>query len=523
VASPRVGLRERLTRPTLGELWTFLAVALPALGALVAPMSAVDLAFQLRAGGAILGGQGIPTVDTWTFTVAATPWHDQQWLAQVFLAAAFSAAGWSGLAILRAALVALAFGLLLATIRVRAPSLGPRTAALLVIAAFIVAAPALALRPQLIAIVLFGATLLVLAARHQHPRRLWLLPILAAVWANVHGSFPLVILLTGLAWLEDLAVGFSDLDLTPRRQLALGAAVAAAAATLLNPAGFGVWSYAVSVATNSTITSRVSEWRPPSPTTPSGFLFFASLIGVTLFVGVAFARREVGRWRPSWPMAMLIARPPSVLSLTLLLFAVLGITSGRGVAWWPFVAAATVAALLEVRSTARVAAAANAVIERKEPERRSRLNAFIAGLLLLAGLAILPIWRPIGAAGAPIGLLTEAPQGIAAELASGRVSGTNVWNPQLWGSWLELTASSVKVATDSRIELFPAEIWDQADQVASAQGAWRDILDRYNVDVVVTAAKPEGPLDRALAGTTGWTLEYRDPDGSIWVHAPPAR
>ena len=520
--SPGLGpdMAERLVRPSLGELWTFLAVALPALGALVAPISAVDLAFQLRAGAAILAGEGIPTVDTWTFTVAGAPWHDQQWLAQAFLAAVFSAGGWAGLAILRAALVALAFGLLLAAIRTRAPGLGPRTVALLVIGAFIVAAPALALRPQLIAIVLFAATLLVLASRHRHPRRLWLIPILAAVWANVHGSFPLAILLTGLAWLEDLAVGWPDLDLSPRRQLVLGVAVAAAAATLLNPTGFGVWSYAVSVATNSTITARVSEWRPPSPTTPSGFLFIASLIAVTAFLAFAFARREVGRWRPSWPMAILIARPPWVPSLTLFLFAVLGLSSGRGVAWWPFVAAVTVAALLEVRSTAAGSAAADAAVVERPPERRSRLNAVIAAVLMLAGLALLPTWRPIGPAGAPIGLLTEAPQGIAAELASGRVAGTNVWNPQLWGSWLELTAPSVKVATDSRIELFPPELWDEADQVASASGGWPEVLDRYAVDSVVTPAKPESVLDQALAGTPGWTLEYRDADGSIWVRAP---
>jgi hypothetical protein len=393
-----------------------------------------------------------------------------------------------------------------------------------VIAAFVVAAPALALRPQVIAIVLFAATLLVLAGRTAHPGRLWLIPVLAALWANVHGSFPLVILLAGLAWLEDLSVGWPHPDLTPRRQLALGAAVAAAAATLLTPTGVGVWSYALSVATNSTITSRVSEWRPPSPATPSGFLFFASLISVTLFLAVAFARREVGRWRPSWPMAMLIARPPWVLSLTLFLFAILGLSSGRGIAWWPLVAAVTVAALLE----ARVSAAQPTVPDPAEApiatppraERRSRLNAVIAVAMLVAAIALLPNWKPTGPAGAPIGLVTEAPQGIAAELASGRIPATNVWNPQVWGSWLELTASTVKVATDSRIELFRPQIWDEADQVASAQGAWRTVLERYGVAVVVTAANPASPLDQALSSNPGWTLEYHDADGSIWVRAP---
>src|ERR1041385_7085056 len=91
--------------PTLGHVWTFLGVFLPALAALLVPMPAVDLAYQLRAGAGILAGQGIPDTDTWTFTVAGTPWLDQQWGAQVLLAGVFDILGWTGLAILRAFLV----------------------------------------------------------------------------------------------------------------------------------------------------------------------------------------------------------------------------------------------------------------------------------------------------------------------------------------------------------------------------------------------------------------------------------
>jgi hypothetical protein len=239
------------------------------------------------------------------------------------------------------------------------------------------------------------------------------------------------------------------------------------------------------------------------------------------FVAVAFARRQAGRWRPSWPLAILIGRPPWVLSLTLVIFAVLGLVSGRGIAWWPLVAAVTVAALLETRASAPQRTGPGSgdatVSTPLRAKRRSRVNAVFGLALLLAAIVLLPVWKPIGSAGAPIGLLTEAPQGIAAELASGRVAGTNVWNPQLWGSWLELTVPAIKVATDSRIELFAPQIWDEADQLASATGAWRDILDRPDADVVITPAKPDGALDRALVSTPGWTLEYRDGDGSIWV------
>ena len=149
-----------ILRPTFGQLWTFLGFALPALAALLVPMPAVDLAYQLRAGADILAGNGIPTVDTWTFTVAGTPWLDQQWGAQVLLAAVFQVGGWTGLAILRAALVGA--GVLAPRADAFAPSAAPQpaSAAIISLLGFVVAAPALALRPQLFAIVLFAATML---------------------------------------------------------------------------------------------------------------------------------------------------------------------------------------------------------------------------------------------------------------------------------------------------------------------------------------------------------------------------
>ena len=72
---------------SLRALWWFLAISLPILASLIAKISTVDLAYQLRAGAEILAMGRIPTTDTWTFTMAGQPWVDQQWAAQVILRA----------------------------------------------------------------------------------------------------------------------------------------------------------------------------------------------------------------------------------------------------------------------------------------------------------------------------------------------------------------------------------------------------------------------------------------------------
>jgi len=483
-------------RPTLADLWTFLAIGLPTLAALLAPMPAVDLAYQLRAAGEILNLGAIPSVDTWTFTIAGAPWTDQQWGAQVVLALVYRVAGWSGLAIVRAGLVALAFGLLLLVVRRRNPALAARWQAMLVLAAFLVAAPALALRPQLFAIVLFAATLLILADRRAHPRRLWLIPILALAWANLHGSFPLVLVVLGIAVLGDL------LDKGEWR-ISVAVTMVSALATLVSPFGLDVWGYVVRLATNPTIGSRVSEWRPPGLTDAPGILFWLSVVAAALAVATLWRQRR------SFPIPAL---------LTLIAFAALGAITGRGLAWWPFAAVFVIAGFIPAGDPQRATALEH---------RPSALNGFVVGLLVVAGIALLPLWRPTGPAGIPLGTLSYAPQGIAnylghivTKLMPGQY---HVWAPQHWGSWLELEAPQFTYAVDSRIELFPAPVWAEYDLVESAADTrlvqppdWETILLTHHIWFVVTEADVDTKLESALRASGSWSVKYSDGEGTIW-------
>ena len=519
-------------------LWRFLAVALPALAGLAAALPAVDLAFGLRAGEQILANGAVPTTDTWTFTAYGQPWLDQQWGAQVLLRLVFAVGGWTGLAILRAALVAVAFGLLLAIVRIRAPRLGSIASTLLVIAAFAVSADALALRAQLFAVVLFVATLLALGVRDRWPRAIWLIPAFTLVWANLHGTFLFAPALCGLAWLADLYDATADARrgslrggwraaLAFHEMLVVGAV--ATLVTIVNPYGPAVWGYVANLTSNPTIASRVSEWRPPSPLTVPGALVWLSVAGVA---ALTIRRVRALLVDPPHPFAPPPTdadgrpvrrsgafRSPHALPwpafLTLVLFGGFALTSGRGTAWWPFVAVFVVAPWIQPE-TAR--------LPRPTPEGLRRINAGIAAAILLVGVALLPIWRPAGAAGVPEGTLTYAPQGIAQHLQPIEgcgLGGGAVWNPQVWGSWLEFAAPCNRYATDSRIELFAPEVWADVDAVESAAPGWDDILARRGVVLVVTDRATDGPLEQALDFASDWTRVYTDADGSIWQKGVP--
>jgi hypothetical protein len=185
---------------------------------------------------------------------------DQQWGAQVILEAVYRVAGWTGLVMFRSALIALIFGCLL-TICLRR-GLGARRAALLTLAAFLLSAVALGLRPQLIGMAIFAVVLLLVTDRRAHPGRLWAIPFLIILWANVHGSFFLGPVVLGLAWL-----GRPRPRAGARRLRSRGCPVAAACHPV-RASG----PYAIGLSTNPAVT-WITEWQPTSMRSSPGIAF----------------------------------------------------------------------------------------------------------------------------------------------------------------------------------------------------------------------------------------------------------
>src|SRR5205823_3423926 len=141
---------------SLPRLWAFVAVALPAIF-FEGHLSSVDLAYHVRAGEIMLRTHALIRTDSLAFTSAGRPWLDQQWGAQVLFAAVYRAGGWAGLAVAKAVIVAVVF--LTVYLACRAAGGGARLAAGLTLGAYLVAGYDLALRPQLLAMALFGLTL----------------------------------------------------------------------------------------------------------------------------------------------------------------------------------------------------------------------------------------------------------------------------------------------------------------------------------------------------------------------------
>jgi hypothetical protein len=390
----------------------------------------------------------------------------------------FDVAGWTGLVLLRAALTALIVG---STVLVaRARGLDDRTAALLALGAFIVAAPAMALRPQLFGMGCFALTLLIVVLRRDRPRLLWLVSVVTVVWANVHGSFVLAPIVLGLAWLEDLH------DRVPRPHRTLVVGVVAAAAACLTPFGPAVWAYAVGLSTDARVTALTTEWQPTSIRDIAGLLFFGSCAALVVLIA------RIGR-RVPWPTLAWLG-----------VFAALGTYAERGVAWWPFAAVAAVAGTIILRATSPALA-----------EGSRRLNAAVAAGIAIVTIALLPVWRPVDAkTNVPAAVLTDAPPGITEALRTLVRPGDRVFNAQRWGSWFEFALPAALYAVDSRIEFIPGDVWSAYEGVMAGVDGWDEQLAGWGASIAVL----EG--DQATIARfeeAGWRPVHADEDGSVLI------
>lgn len=485
----------RIPGLSLAALWQFLAVALPVLGGTLAQMSTVDLAYQVRAGDLMLASGTVLRADQFTFTVAGEPWTNQQWGVGIILALAFGPIGWGGLAVLRAILVGLASGFVLAGARLSGA--GPRAASVLALAGYTAGLPGLGLRAQLFGVVCFAAVLALLAARERHPRATWVIPVVVVAWANLHGSFFLGPAAVAVALLDALRGRRAG-----RRRLAV-ILVLSLAATVVSPFGVDTWSYVVAIGTDTTIAGLVTEWQRTSPFSDVGVLFYGS-IAAAMAVGAAGWRRG---WRPGWP---------TLVWLTGL--AILGVWAVRGTVWWAVAAPIALAPAVAVLAHGRTAASSE--IGRTMPPALRLANLLIAGLVGLAIVVLQPAWRPFDPLTGPRDLLTDAPGPIAVALAEAAGPTDRVFNAQRWGSWLEWAAPGIPLMVDSRIEVIPGTVWEEYLAISDGAPDWQERLDRLGATAVVAARKQQAGLLPLLDTAPGWRRLFADADGELFIRSP---
>jgi hypothetical protein len=150
------------------------------------PNQDMDIWWHLKAGRAILQGQGIPTRDTYTIAAAGHEWIDLHWLYQVAVAYLHEMGGMEAITLAAAsvAVLAMAAGVLACSSRAIAPFIP-----ILWFPALLVMSSRFLVRPEILSLACLAGYLWVLHRAESRPAILWLLVPIQIFWVNVQGLF----------------------------------------------------------------------------------------------------------------------------------------------------------------------------------------------------------------------------------------------------------------------------------------------------------------------------------------------
>ncbi len=269
--------------------------------------------WHLANGRNILSTHIVPLVDPFLYAESPRSWVSDQWLSDLIMFQLYDLGGWPALYGILTVVYLLTFFLILAP-AVRRFTLSAAVAPFVALLAFKLSQVHFILRPVVFAFFLFSiVTTEVFRIQREaisSPRDLkksfYILPILFFVWANIHPSFVLGLLLLALlivGVLYDLV--FLRIDIAPGilQRLAV-LLVVCLLATLVNPYGVGLHHSIVELAGSSYFMSLHQEWLTPNFKENVGQLL--QFVWGTLFVSLLLGRNSKLTWRSFEVFAIII-------------------------------------------------------------------------------------------------------------------------------------------------------------------------------------------------------------------------
>jgi hypothetical protein len=483
------------------------SIALLAVFTMAVRVSAdTDTWWHLGAGRWMVENRQILTADPFSLTRAGQPWTNPSWLAQLLLYGTYRFAGLPGLNVLTALMVTLAFACIWPLMD------GPGLLrAFVLVAAATVSGVYWSARPQILSFALAGACLLLLE-KGRTDRRWWMaLPLLLALWANIHGGFIIGLLLIGIylggelieAATDRLAGGVAWGTIWTQRKSVLLTLLAlllvSAACVSLNPYGPRLLGYPVQTLSIGTLQTAIDEWQSPDFHRQDTLPFLGFLLGTMLLIAVSPKRktgREVLLFAALAGMALVARRNIALFALCLA----------------PAMARHAWAVLGSLTGTKRTFDS--------RPVRSGAARLVNLGLLgILAVAAAAKMIEPLSAQRNAQAVRDQQPVGAIQYLKGTRPDGP-LFNSYTWGGYLIWDVwPEYLTYVDGRTDLFDDQVLSDYLAVWNGEEGWEEILGTSGVRLALI--EPHAPVVGEMKAA-GWRLLYSDQQAVLLAAPEPA-
>ncbi len=480
------------------------AFGLVALFASAHPVLDPDMFWHIAVGEAIWQHRSVHFIDSLSFTNPQI-WVNSQWLSEAIFAKVNELVGLKGLEFVALILKVIAFLLVFAAMQAK-----PLTKVWLTILFAFGAFPVMGgARPQLFSFLFIAflsltihkqRRLSVSGGNFQRASLLGLpaflsLPLLFALWANIHSFYPLSFALLVIAifadWVNERMGLQPVMGSVWRKQISLSLFLCVFA-VMLTPFG---WHSSKQVIVNIFQSSQlpIEEWKPATQMRHPLVLIWALLLLLWLFC-LAWSPKRADALEIFWGA-----------------FATLNALTGvRMIALWCLLVAPFVSEHINQWLSKGESLKRHPEAPQWLPSLTVALLTFLASLILAVKFSPSEFQKRER---------KEYPQGAIAWAMERALKG-NCLTRYDWGGYVSWRAKGhLKVFVDGRADFYPLKV--MRDFIASYYGKsdWQQVLNRYNVNIVLVPN--DAPIANLLAlRSVDWQLVYRDQVAVIFLRRP---
>ena len=504
-----------IPRLSIEHLWVMVALAAILWSALAKPLQLLDFWWHLKVGEIIYATRAIPHTDLFSFTAAGHDFVHQSWLSELVYHLTYTLGGLPLLICLNALTIVIAFGLVFYLCWESSRSI--RIAAACTLLAEVLSIGFTNARPQVFSFPLFALFCLVLQRyRRRRGNLLWTLPLLMAVWVNVHGAFVLGLLLLFIVTCSELArrvFGEDKTEALSYREIGHLALICLLALLMtgLNPEGYGVFSYVRAVQNDPASQKLVTEWQSPNIKDLWDVPFF-----VTLFL--------------SFLVFIYSTRRIDLTDLTLFCtFAWLGLTSVRHVIWFALIMAPILAGQIPFLDLSSLFRALSSLPKRPgrtrlrtriAPGTKTSLNVLIALVVIVITLLLSPWIRlRLPFQRLNYGLMDKKTPLNAVGFIQDKSLQGRIFHPQHYGDYLIWSLyPRQKIFIDGRVHLYGEELCRDYIRILNACG-WEELLDEYQIQfLLLDKTDHEQRLLQEVKHSDCWERIYEDEISAMYRH-----